>query len=155
MDRCPDGSDERLLSSRIQCNLSDSRQAETTVKLGILELFARLFGWMWVGAAIASVYFLYVALASAAPWSNLFWSIGAGLIAYFLAAVLNRNKQRVDYVDQLMKRGYMPADAEFAWYIATNGGANLLHDLQRVELDDEIDRLKSAIGTSGTENPGE
>ena len=118
-------------------------------------MFARLFGWMWIGAAIASVYFLYVALASAAPWSNLLWSIGAGLIAHFLAAVLNRNKQKVDYVDQLMEGGYMPADAEFAWYTATNGGANLLRDLQRLELDDEIDRLESVIGTYSTENPGE
>ncbi len=105
-----------------------SRRAETTVKLGILELFARLFGWMW---------------------------IGAGLIAHFLAAVLNKNKQRVDYVDQLMERGYMPADAAFAWYTATNGGANLLRDLQRLELDDEIYRLESVIGTYSTENPGE
>ena len=118
-------------------------------------MFASLFGWLWVGAAIASVYFLYVALASAAPWSNLLWSIGAGLIAHFLAAVLNRNSRRVDYVDQLMKRGYMRADAEFAWYLAANGGTNLLHDLQRVELDDEIDRLESAIGATSTENPGE
>jgi len=109
---------------------------------------------MWIGAAFASIYFLYVALASAAPWSNLFWSIGAGLIAYFLAAVLNRNKQRVDYVDQLMKRGYMPADAEFAWYTSANGGANLLRDLQRLELNDEIDRLESVIETSSTKNQG-
>ena len=36
---------------------------------------------MWIGAAFASIYFLYVALASAAPWSNLLLSIGAGLIA--------------------------------------------------------------------------
>ena len=114
-------------------------------------MFARLFGWMWIGAAIAAVYFLYVALASVASWSNLLWSIGAGLIAHFLAAVLIRNKQRVDYVDQLMERGYMPADAAFAWYITTNGGANLLRDLQRLELDDEIDRLESEIGTSSTE----
>ncbi len=110
---------------------------------------------MWIGAAIASVYFLYVALAIAAPWSNLLWSIGAGLIAHFLAAVLNRNKQRVDYVDQLMERGYMPADAEFAWYIAANGGANLLRDLQQVELDDEFDRFEAAIGAASTEIPGE
>ena len=49
----------------------------------------------------------------------------------------------------------MPADAACAWYTATNGGANLLRDLQRLELDDEIDRLESVIGTYSTENPGE
>jgi len=61
-------------------------------KTRILELFAHLCGWMWIGVACASIYFLYVALAGAAPWSNLLRSIGAGLIAKILAAVLNRNK---------------------------------------------------------------
>ncbi len=88
---------------------------------------------MWIGAAIASIYFLYGALASAASWSNLLWSIGAGLVAKFLAVVLNRNKQRVDYVDQLMERGYTRAEATEAWKIAINGGANLLFNLQQTD----------------------
>ena len=103
------------------------------MKLVILELIASLFGWLWIGAAIASIYFLYVALASAAPWSNLLWSIGAALIAKLLANVLNRNKQRVDYVDQLMERGYTRAAATEAFKIAINGGANLLLNLQQTD----------------------
>jgi len=95
---------------------------------------------MWIGAAIASVYFLYVALASAAPWSNLLWSIGAGLIAYFLAAVLNKNKQRVDYVDQLVERGYTQAEARSAWEIVNSGGSNLLLSLQQSDTIAENDR---------------
>ena len=88
---------------------------------------------MWIGAAITSIYFLYVALASAASWSNLLWSIGAGLIAKFLAVVLNRNKHRVEYVDQLMERGYSRAEATEAWKITINGGANLLFNLQQTD----------------------
>ncbi len=98
---------------------------------------------MWIDVAIASVYFLYVALASAAPWSNLLWSIGAGLIAYFLAAVLNKNKQRVDYVDQLVERGYTRAEVTEAWKIAINGGANLLFNLQQTDTIAEPDLEKN------------
>ena len=88
---------------------------------------------MWIGAAMASVYFLYETLANAAPWSNLLWSIGAGLVAKYLAVVLNRYKQRVDYVDQLMERGYTQAVATEAWKITVNGGANLLLNLQQTD----------------------
>ena len=98
---------------------------------------------MWIGAAIAFVYFLYVALASAAPWSNLLWSIGAGLIAQFLAVVLNRNKQRVDYVDQLMERGYTQVEATEAWKIAINSGANLLFNLQQIDTIADSDLEKN------------
>jgi hypothetical protein len=128
---------------------------KTKTKLVILELSGGLFGWIWIGASIVAIYFLYGVMANDAPWSNLLWSIVVGFVAKQIAAALNGNQRRLDYVDQLTERGYMPADAEFAWYTATNGGANLLRDLQRLELDDEIDRLESAIGTSSTENPGE
>ena len=114
-------------------------QTETTVKLVILELFASLFGWMWIGAAMVSVYFLYGALASAAPWSILLGSIGAGLIAKYLAVVSNRNKQRVDYVDQLMARIYTQAEANEAWKIMINGGSNLLFNLQQTDTIAESD----------------
>jgi hypothetical protein len=115
------------------CKVSGRRTARIKTKLVILKLFASLFGWMWISAAIASIYFLYVALASAAPWSNLLWSIGAALIAKYLAIVLNRNKQRVDYVDQLMERGYTQAEATQAWNLTVKGGANLLLNLQQTE----------------------
>jgi hypothetical protein len=95
---------------------------------------------MWLGAAIASIYFLYVALSSAASWSNLIWSISAALIAKFLAVVLNRYKQRVDYVDQLMGRGYTQAAATEAWNITINGGANLLLNLQQTDTIAETDQ---------------
>jgi len=96
-----------------------------------------------MGAAIASMYFLYVALAGAAPWSNLLWSIGAGLIAKILAVVLNRNKQRVDYVDQLVERGYTQAEATEAWKITVDGGASLLLSLQQADSIAESDSEKN------------
>ncbi len=122
---------------------SRRRTARIKTKLVILELFARLFGWMWIGAAITSIYFLYVALANAASWSILLWSIGAGLVAKFLAVVLNRNKQRVHYVDQLMERGLTRAEATEAWKMAINGGANLLFNLQQTDTIAESDWEKN------------
>ncbi len=95
---------------------------------------------MWLGAAIASIYFLYVALSSAASWANLIWSISAALIAKFLAVVLNRYKQRVDYVDQLVERGYTHAEATSAWEIVSKGGSNLLLNLQQTDTIAETDQ---------------
>jgi len=41
-----------------------------STKLIILELLGGIFGWIWIGAYIASLYFLYVALANdaASAW---------------------------------------------------------------------------------------
>ncbi len=128
---------------------------KTKTKLVILELSGGLFGWIWIGASIGAIYFLYGVMANDAPWSNLLWSIAIGFVAKLIAAALDGNQRRLDYVDQLTERGYVLADAEFAWYTSANGGANLLRDLQRLELDDEIDRLESVIETSSTENPRE
>ena len=85
---------------------------------------------MWIGAAIASIYFLYGALANEAPVHYLLWSIGAGFIAKYLSTAFKSSKEQVDYVDQLMERGYKRADATSAWEIADIGGSNLLHNLQ-------------------------
>ncbi len=104
-----------------------------------MELFASLFGWIWIGTALVSVYFLYGALAGAAPWSNLLWSIGAGLVAKYLHVVLSRNKQKADYVDQLVKRGYTHGEAATAWEIVNNDGSNLLLNLQQAETIAEAD----------------
>ena len=98
-----------------------------------------IFGWIWIGAAIASVYFLYAALANDAPWSGLLWSIGAGFIAKYVAAALNRNTQRLGYVDQLIKRSYTRAEATEAWHTALHGGSNLLLNLQQAEKIEEVE----------------
>lgn len=111
-----------------------------TTKLVILALLGGMFEWIWIGAAIASVYFLYGALANDAPWSNLFWSIGAAFVARYLAAALTRYKRREEYVDQLIRRGYPRTEAREAWRTAINGGLNLLRNLQQEEKIEETNR---------------
>ena len=124
---------------------------KTRTKLITLELLGGMFDLIWIGASIVLVYFLYGALANDAPWPYLGWSFAVGVMAKQIAAALKDNKQRVGYVDQLMKRGYRHADAEAAERTAADGGTNLLRDLQQAELGEQIDRLEAAINTPNVE----
>jgi hypothetical protein len=124
-------------------------------KLIILQFLAGVFGLVWIAAAIAAVYFLYGALANDAPWSGLIWSVAVGFVSKQIAAALNGNKQRLEYVDLLTQRGYVQADAEAAWRTASGGGVNLLRNLQQAEIGDEIARLESAISTGCSETTGD
>ena len=124
---------------------------KTATKLRILELLIGIFGLICAGAAIASVYFLYGVFAKVTPWFYVLSSFGAGLIAMLIVVVLNGRKHRVDYVDQLIERGYSKGKAEEAWRLADSGGLNLLRNLQQTELGKQIDRLETAINTSNGE----
>jgi hypothetical protein len=110
-----------------------------------------LFGGIWIGAAIAFFYFLYGALANEAPISNLFWSIGIGFIARYLAAAFKSSKEQMDYVYQLMERGYTHVEATSAWEIAINGGSNLLLNLQQADTIAETDRRDDERNNSNAE----
>lgn len=81
----------------------------------------------------------------------MFWSIGAGFIALLIAAASNNNWQRVDYVGELIERGYSKEDAVEAWRTADSGGWNLLLKLQQAELSAQINRLETAINTPNGE----
>ena len=121
------------------------------IKLRILELLIGIFGLICAGAAIASVYFLYGVFAEVAPWSYVLWAFGTGLIAMLIVAALHGSRQRVDYVDQLIERGYSKGEAAEAWRTADSGGLNLLRNLQQTELSEQINRLETAINTSNGE----
>ena len=110
-----------------------------------------MFGLICAGASIAAVYFLYEAHANDAPWSHVFWSIGAGVIAMKIAAVANYSWRRVDYVGELIERGFSKGDAVEAWRTADSGGWNLLLKLQQAELSEQIDRLETTINTPNGE----
>ena len=116
-----------------------------TIKLLILELLGGIFDLICAGAAIASVYFLYGAWANDAPWFYLLWSIGIGFIAMQITAAVNGGIQRIDYVNHLIERGYTRGEAVEAWRTASNGGLNLLRNLQQAELSTQIDLFETAI----------
>lgn len=124
---------------------------KTVTKILILEFLTGIFGLICATAAIASIYFLYGVFARVAPWSYVLWSFSAGVIAMLIVASLNGCKQRVDYVDQLIERGYSKGEAAEAWHIADSGGLSLLRNLQQTELSKETDRLKTTISTPNGE----
>ena len=151
LDYCPSGlfivwSICLLLSN---CKMIGSMKK--TIKPLILELLGGIFGLICVGAAIACVYFLYGAWANGAPWSYLLWSIGIGFIAMQIVAAVNGVIQRIEYVNHLIERGYSKGEAAEAWRTASNGGLNLLRNLQQAELSAQIDLLETAINTPNTD----
>ena len=108
----------------------------------ILQLLGGVFELIWIGAVIASIYFLYGALANDAPVYYLPGMIGVAFIAKSLAVILKSRKEQMDYVDRLVERGYTHADATSAWEIAINGGSNLLLNLQ--QTDTSVDTVENA-----------
>lgn len=64
-------------------------------KLMILELISGLFGWGWIVASIATLYFFVMAIGFEGEWSPFFWAFGAGAIAKWLAGGFEENKLRI------------------------------------------------------------
>lgn len=69
-------------------------------KLVILELISGLFGWAWIIASFAAVYFLVMAIGFEGKWSSFFWAVGAGIIAKWLARGFVENTMRIAEEDQ-------------------------------------------------------
>jgi len=124
----------------------------TRTKLVILDYVGGLLSWIWISAAIASVYFLYGILASGQSWSDLFWPVFVGIIARQFSLVTGRRRRRLYFVDQLLKRGLGHTDAEAAWWTASEGGSNLLRNLQQVEISEQITRLEVAINEANSDS---
>ncbi len=109
-------------------------------KLVFLRSLGSLFRGIWVGAAIAFFYFLYGALANEAPIRHLFWPIGVGFIARYLADTIKSKNEQVDHVDQLMEYGYTHSEATSAWETAIKSWSSLLRILQQADTVAETDR---------------
>jgi hypothetical protein len=88
---------------------------ETRTKLVSLELIASLFGWVWIGASVATLYFLVMALFSDGAWSSAFWSIGIGVVAKWLAKGFRDNQIRVAFVAEMVAKGHSPQEANEVW----------------------------------------
>ena len=120
----------------------------------LLELLGGIFGWIWIAASIAAIFFLYGALANDGPWLYVLWSAVAGFVAKTIAVVLHENHRRLDYMDQLIQHGYPKSEAEAAWRIAADGGLNELLSLQQAEGSHQIDRAEAASDSANTDNSG-
>ncbi len=98
-----------------------------------MGLLSGLFGLIWIGAAIACVFYFYEALANEAPIRYLLWSIVVALIAKSLATTFKNSKDEKEYVGQLALYGFGKDEATSAWEIKSNGGSNLLLNLQQAD----------------------
>ena len=124
-------------------------------KLVILDFVCGLLTWAWISATIATVYFLYGILASEQSWFGLIWPVGIGVVARQLSCIVDKQRRRVNFVDQLMRRGLGHTDAEAAWWTASQGGSNLLSNLQQVEISEQINRLEPAISAANSDSGDE
>ena len=112
--------------------------------LALLKVLGGIFGSLWIGASIAAIYFLYGALADNGPWLPVLWSAVAGLVAKTIAAILNENQRKLDYMVQLNQYGYPKSEAELAWRTAADGGFNMLLSLQQGKSSHQNDQAESA-----------
>ncbi len=76
--------------------------------------------------------------------------IGAGFIAKPIAVALDSAGRRLDYISQLVERGYDQVAADVAWRSADDGGTNLLRNLRQAEIGAEIFRPESVISLANS-----
>ena len=100
-------------------------------KLVLLDVFAIVFSWAWIAAGALALYFLYGAVSSGGSWRSMVLATIATIGAKLIADMLGQNRQRLDYINKLLRRGYSPAEACAAWRTAHGGGFNLLMSLQQ------------------------
>lgn len=89
---------------------------DTKTKLVCLELVGGIFGWIWILASVATLYYLAVAIFSDSPWSRFFWALGISIIAKRLAKGLRDTQLRVGYVAELMAKGISQEEANKEWF---------------------------------------
>ena len=54
-----------------------------------------LFGWVWIGALLAGIHFLAMAVFFEGSWTPFFWSMAISLIAKWLPHGFEGNRRRI------------------------------------------------------------
>ena len=89
---------------------------ELRKKLVLLELIGGIFGWLWIIASLATLYFLVAAIFFDNPWSRVFWAFGTAVVAKWLAKGFRDNQLRVAFVAKQMDKGLSHEEASRAWF---------------------------------------
>jgi hypothetical protein len=97
---------------------------QVRTKLVILELVAGIFGWAWIIAGLAALYFLVMAIFAGGGWSRFFWALGISIVGKWLLRGFKDNEQRVAFEADLISKGYTPADAAKEWMTRYTGQRN-------------------------------
>lgn len=94
----------------------------TKGKLVTLELLTGFFGWGWLIAGAATLYFLVMAIGFDGSWANAGIAFVVGAVCKWLARGFNDNKTRVAFEAELVRQGKTPEEAAKAWFNAYNKG---------------------------------
>jgi hypothetical protein len=84
-------------------------------KLALLELLGGLFGWIWILASLAALYFFVMALFAGGSWWRFVAALGIAAIGKWLAIGFEENKHRVAFEAELVARGFTPTEAGKVW----------------------------------------
>ena len=87
----------------------------------ILELLSGLFGWLWIGAAIAAVIFAGLALFGDWSWWNVLYALIVSAVAKWLTRGFLDNRKRVAFEAEMMAKGMSPQEAAQEWMEAYTG----------------------------------
>jgi hypothetical protein len=74
-------------------------------KLALLELIGGLFGWVWILASLAALYFLAMALFAGGSWWRFLAAMGTAAIGKWLLSGFEENKRRVAFEAALVAGG--------------------------------------------------
>ncbi|WP_372072010.1 hypothetical protein P7L75_27960 [Tistrella mobilis] len=95
----------------------------TKQKLVTLELVAGIFGWGWLIAGAATLYYVVMAIGFGGFWSNAGIAFAVAAVSKWLAKGFNDNKIRVACEAEMISRGVPPEEAGRAWLEAYSGKA--------------------------------
>jgi hypothetical protein len=97
----------------------------------ILELVAGVFGWGWLIAGGAAIYFLVMAVGFEGSWIPFVVALVASGLSKWLARGFEDSKKRVAFEADLVAKGLSPAEAGKAWvkaYTAQGGSPDNTSD---------------------------
>ena len=90
----------------------------------IFEFLAGLFGWIWIGAGIATLVFAGLALFGDYSWWNVLYAVIVSGVAKWLARGFLDNQRRVAFEADMTSGGMSSKEAGDAWlrmYLDTDG----------------------------------
>ncbi|MEO6824308.1 MAG: hypothetical protein ABI167_06195 [Nitrosospira sp.] len=93
---------------------------KTTTPLASLESNVGIFGWIWIVASLAALYFLAMAIFADGAWSSFIWTVGIGILAQRLTKSFQDNQRRMIFEARLIREGYTLEHTGNEWVSKSN-----------------------------------
>jgi hypothetical protein len=78
----------------------------------VFEILGGVFGWIWIGSAVATIVLVLGALFAQVSWWNVGYAVGVGAIAKWLARGFIDNQKREQFEQSIVAKGASKKDAE-------------------------------------------